>query len=263
MSELDVALNRVNTLADFVSKPDHDKKSEQKLINEAHQAIKIANNTLKETEHKLTDKEICAISSILYKLNTINATIKKTSDENGKILNTIQQIMFSTLELVSPGKQKEDIALAGYVFNEMLDSIRSDAHEEIVGQERPPQAIPRMIAQKMVGPRADIKIRQAAQAKITKVGADLYPVALLAASLDPNARIPSRENEEASLKKDARQFEKELISQFGKGSSKWTSEEFTNCLKRIWDIKRNMETGNEQKQIKESIKDKERQFQKY
>ncbi len=123
--------------------------------------------------------------------------------------------------ILYPEGKPDDIREFVAIFERMLEVILSDVEEEVVGQERQPEAIPKLVKTN----------------KKPEEYADLYPLALLAASFDARAPKPATGSIESALRHDVETFREEFKSQFPRANRTQWEAMFGPCLKQVWTTK--------------------------
>ena len=250
----DQFLSQINQFVNLIPKIEEDAKESQKILKKALKSLNTYVDSVQGQNHQLQTKEVAWIGASLYKLHSALPELRDKSRQLGnpnelklilkdfdKLFNTTLAALLTDPRFANFRIEEKELPLAKQVFDQMLTSICSDAHEEVVGQERPPGALPRMIARGVLisqrnpsTTQKDIFIE-----RIHKIASALYPMALLSASLDSKASVPPLEMEESELLKDQHQFIREQTSQFGVRAVKvWSAEFFGSCLKTMWDKKR-------------------------
>lgn len=223
------------------------------LLNTAAASLNEFVNSMQKESHSLDEKEVEWMATSLLKLhNAVNELSKHPSkienpNQYKTLMLNLNKLFNKTLKglMLDPKFAKakisvKDNALVNRVFNRMLSSVCSDAHEEVIGQERLPGALPNLIARNLLkGKNISPQELKVFKEKINQISSALYPITLLSASLDPKAPVPSVEQESKELAKDLRQFTWEYKHQFGeRATTGWSDEFFGKCLKTIWETKR-------------------------
>ena len=212
-------IDNINQFMNDIPDLQNKAKEAEMLLKIASESLKSLAESIKEVNRPLSKREVQTLAMILYKLNKCQNELVSKNDffkENINEFYNIGQQYISTvnnaLKLIFNDKsisridlEEGDVPLASQIFNLTLSSIRSDAYEEVIGQERMPGAITRMLANKVLfkkttrteRPRS-VTRRGAAPApqapqvkKINEIASTLYPLALLSAHLDPQAPVPS------------------------------------------------------------------------
>jgi hypothetical protein len=237
----------------FVSLVPHIKKNNRESQKILLSAMESLNKYAQSTQgHQLNTREVAFLGASLFKLHSALPRLKKfnkvgSSDQLKKLYADFDKLFYMTLIVLLKDPRFaaikidwNDLPLAKRVFDEMLGSICSDAHEEVVGQERTPGALPTMIAKKiLLKSKADDYRKQVLTERIHTLAAALYPMAIVSATLDSKAQIPTREQEYDALNRDKSQFDKEFKSQFGARTVNiWSLDFFGNCLQTMWEKKR-------------------------
>ncbi len=247
--------------------PDLQNKAEEgeMLLKIASEALNSLNESINEVKRPLSEREVQTLATVLYKLNRCQKELvskrglfKEKMNEFNNIgkqytstINNALKLIFNDKSISGIDLKEEDVPLASLIFKLTLISIRSDAHEEVIGQERNPGAIPKMLTnqifpggttrtetpQRVSRRRAVAPPQNPMLNKINEIAGVLYPLVLLSAHLDPRAPVPTESKEAESLEHDKEQFRREYQSQFGKVKG-WSKEFFGKCLQAIWQERR-------------------------
>jgi len=185
----------------------------------------------------LSRKTVSSLPKMIYQLyrSKMHFDQEKENTTLRRVAFTMHKTLGKALSLLLPENKGVNEEKISFLFDIMLKSILSDIKEEVVGQERPPGSIPRMLNlafKKKYKAEMDLPMQ--------KVAADLYPIALIVASLDGKAPLPSIQQESAALARDKVQFISEYKSQFGKNCSlHWLKTPlFGILLKQAWQERR-------------------------
>lgn len=212
-------------------------KQDLKVAKQAMMRMSRIFNAYKRKPFNLEENSITSVSKLVFDLHLSKVDAlsnKENAKEYAKVAKSVEQCLSKTLAVFYPEADKTQIKIGGLIFEEMVQSILTDVQEEVVGQERMPGAIPRLVER-------NLKFKHGIEGseEIRKTAALLYPIALLAASYDPKVRIPSLISQDEQLHRDMYQFENEYRSQFGGYCSDlWTPDKFGDSLKRVWEARR-------------------------
>lgn len=235
--------NKMNEMFDDV-----DKLVTQQLIpqTQSEECLKIAkladlliaqiSDAYKEKPFDISKINISMASKLVFDLYTSKMKLfnKENVKEYAEVAKSVEKCLSNTLAVFYPKANTEMIKVGEVIFETMVQSILTNVEEEVVGQERMPGAMLRIV-EKAIPFEVDIEGLE----KIRKTAALLYPLALLAASFDPRAKIPLVEVQEELLKHDMNQFDNEYKCQFRRHCSDlWSPEKFAECLKYVWEARR-------------------------
>jgi hypothetical protein len=246
-------LTEINQIVSLLPEIEKDSKQSQEVIHHALETIKGFVKSMEDQPRTLNKHEVTWIGISLLKLHKafpglINKSkeFKDPHDFNGlikefnKLFNTTLKALLSDPRFADMHIENKDLPFVKHVFNEMLFSIRSDAHEEVIGQERPMGSLPSMILTGMLQKRnLAVQEQKELREKVRQVASALYPIAILSATADSKSPVPSKEQEQRALMRDERQYVREYESQFGTTAKKlWSSEFFNKCLQAMWENRR-------------------------
>jgi len=183
-------------------------------------------------------------SALLFKLYSSKMELIQKDDIKNfeQVSEKVNQAVLSTISFFLPqeGEQTSKKVIM-CIYETMLNSILSDVHEEVIGQERPPKAFETMINEAL---KKEFGKDMELTPQLKKIAAELYPIAILTAYFHPNAKIPKTNNESEMLKHDLAQFKREYSTQFEKDISPMWIRNFSEVLKGVWNIKRTQQAKN-------------------
>lgn len=219
-NHLDNAWNLINT------------SSSSEIIKDVRNEIHAF--AMEEFETKMNDPSAPGkLNRILYKIfeEEKKEKTKSATEQNQELINEYDKCLEEIVSILSPSELPKNAnpQVISKVFNNIMDLLNYDAHEEVVGQERPMGIIPRQVAKNLVTENKDV---------VAQLSAQLYPIALLTLNMKPEVKIPQNQDEKA-LVKEANQFVREFKAQFGFANKNiWKARDFFNAMKSVWDVRR-------------------------
>lgn len=203
------------------------------ILEETHRQVKSVAQDYKTRPFPTTTLNISNLSKLILTLHQSKESVTKEKvEENKKIEGASLGALMGVMAIFIPQANEEQLKIATLAFDEMLRAILTDVHEEVVGQERIPGVIPRIVKNNLISKyNLNVNLEE-----ISQITAHFYPIALLAAVNDSRVKLPQREGQLIHLKRDMEQFVKEYRSQFGKNCSPaWVNgEEFAKSLLQVW-----------------------------
>lgn len=273
-------LDQIDAIDASISQKGQDIGKIQQILIAADSSLKTLVDSISGDRSELSSKEVAWMGTALLKLNKIQSKLsglqkrmKKTAEEqksqdlsknfNHLFETTLKMLLsdprFADAAKIKVQSQEVDLLnnerylpLVREIFTHLLSNISAGAAEEVFGQERPKKALPKWITSQLLSerpPKEQQEFRAAVFERVIKIGAALYPMALISASQDSTIPVPSPEIEQQELERDKNQFESELNGQFGEVDhlgkvviepvKVWNKDFLGQCLKAVWDEKRN------------------------
>lgn len=229
------------TIIDVDSKLSLVSKSAPTLTNEQVEVADVAAKTFenifiefKKTPILLDENNIKDLSKLVFDMYTVKLNLKKNEalrgDSSSKTAMNVENCLMNSLALLYPEESSSNFKAAEIIFEFLLGNILYDVSEEVIGQERPFGALPRLINQELLSKGISNT------PELKKIAAMLYPLAILASFFDEKAKIPGVEKREMALTFDVETFLREYKAQFWDDcSDSWTGEFLVECIGTIWD----------------------------
>lgn len=154
-------------------------------------------------------EDIGRLNNILFKIYEIERQekTKPIKDRNKDAMDKLDNCLKRIVDVISPSELPKDAKpkVVSGVFNIVMDLIHYDAHEEVVGQERPIGAIPAQVV-KLMQEKTNTELSSKNKNMIKQLAAQLYPIALLSITMDPTTKIPDKNIEMDRLFRTAHNF---------------------------------------------------------